>query len=208
MLLPDQLLTDQISQWEAELEKERESLAELTTYGVPVAPIVSLDRPREYFRPDDYDARIERHEIRIAELETNIRDAKIRLKEKISPPNPAESPQNESKESGSKPRPTTAKAVEQPLFRPLTDDYRIIEYKGEHYKLGRKAAHAIKVLHEALKSGRPEMHQRVILSRIESKSEFLFELFKRGRAKRLWNTLIVRVEGELGVYRLDPEVES
>jgi hypothetical protein len=79
-----------------------------------------------------------------------------------------------------------------------SEDYRHIKFKGVPYSLTRKQAEVVKILHQAAKSGHPDVGKDRLLSRIESETSGMRSIFKN---HPLWQTLIT--SASKGTYRLN-----
>lgn len=81
-------------------------------------------------------------------------------------------------------------------------DYREIRFQGQVYFPTSNQALIVKTLHEALKSGSPNVSADALLTQIGSSSSRLPDQF-RGRNQSLWGTLIVKIPGSQDRYRLN-----
>lgn len=89
-----------------------------------------------------------------------------------------------------------------------SEEYDSITFRGKRYTLQPRQAAVVKLLHEALKKGHPEVAGRTIL-RLPGCEDVtsIRDIFKS--RSQLWGSLVVNCEGtaaDRGFYRLHPDI--
>jgi len=81
-----------------------------------------------------------------------------------------------------------------------SDDYRWVKLRGAEFKLSKRRAKVIAILHDAYQVRKPVLSWEQISNRLGEGSQSMSDLFKKSPA---WKTLIIEVSS--GLYRLNLE---